>query len=72
MIDRLSDPIVELRSALGWFALVWIYFLPAMIAWSRGTRDWATIFWFNLLAGWTVFGWATALLLVLLTEDCDE
>jgi hypothetical protein len=38
-----------------------VYFLPAIIAVRRRCRWDAAIFVFNLLLGWTVFGWFGAL-----------
>ena len=38
-----------------------VYFLPAIIAVRRRCRWDAAIFVFNLLLGWTVFGWFAAL-----------
>jgi hypothetical protein len=36
-----------------------LYFLPSLAAW--GKRNWAPIFLFNLLLGWTLIGWIVAL-----------
>jgi hypothetical protein len=41
--------------------LVALYFAPAIIALRRKCRSDAAIFVFNLLLGWTVFGWFVAL-----------
>ena len=38
------------------------YFLPTIIARTRSARRPATIFAVNLLLGWTVVGWVTALI----------
>jgi hypothetical protein len=45
-----------------YFALLamMLYFLPSFAAW--GKRNWAPIFLFNLLLGWTLIGWIVALL----------
>jgi len=43
------------------FVLAAVYFLPAIIAVRRRCRWDAAIFVFNLLLGWTVFGWFAAL-----------
>jgi Superinfection immunity protein len=43
------------------FVLAAVYFVPAIIAVRRRCRRDAAIFVFNLLLGWTVFGWFAAL-----------
>jgi hypothetical protein len=43
------------------FVLAAVYFLPAIIAVRRRCRWDAAICVFNLLLGWTVFGWFAAL-----------
>ena len=51
-------------SALGPFVIIVIvalYLLPAIIAFRRECRSDAAIFVFNLVLGWTVFGWLLAL-----------
>lgn len=37
------------------------YFLPAIVAWQRSHRNTAAILVLNLLLGWTLLGWALAL-----------
>jgi len=44
------------------------YFLPTIIAASRGKRDIGAIFALNLLAGWTFVGWIISLVWAL-THD---
>lgn len=39
------------------------YMLPWAIAAVRGTRNAWTVFWVNLLLGWTVVGWIVALVM---------
>jgi hypothetical protein len=39
------------------------YMLPWAIAAVRGTRNSWTVFWVNLLLGWTVVGWIVALVM---------
>lgn len=39
------------------------YMLPWAIAAVRGTRNAWTVFWVNLLLGWTVVGWVVALVM---------
>jgi hypothetical protein len=48
-------------SAILLVVLAAVYFLPAIIAVRRRCRWDAAIFVFNLLLGWTVFGWFAAL-----------
>jgi hypothetical protein len=38
-----------------------LYFLPSIIAFRRECRSDGAIFVFNLVLGWTVFGWLLAL-----------
>src|SRR5699024_9345092 len=39
------------------------YMLPWAIAAVRGTRNAWTVFWVNLLLGWTIVGWIIALVM---------
>ena len=39
------------------------YMLPWAIAALRGTANTWTVFWVNLLLGWTVIGWVVALVM---------
>ncbi|NYF96736.1 superinfection immunity protein [Janibacter cremeus] len=39
------------------------YMLPWAIAAVRGTHNAWTVFWVNLLLGWTVVGWIVALVM---------
>lgn len=41
------------------------YMLPWAIAAFRGTRNAWTVFWVNLLLGWTIVGWIVALVMSL-------
>jgi|ERR1035441_8363171 hypothetical protein len=41
--------------------LAFAYFMPAVIAYSRGHQNTGMIFLVNLLRGWTVLGWFGAL-----------
>lgn len=38
-------------------AIVFLYFLPSVIAYLRGHRDVVTIAFLNILVGWTALGW---------------
>ena len=39
-----------------------LYFVPTFIALFTGRRNTKAIFAFNLLLGWTIIGWAFALI----------
>lgn len=39
------------------------YMLPWAIAAVRGNRNAWTVFWVNLLLGWTIIGWIIALVM---------
>lgn len=59
----------QLGQGLGAFILLVVlagglllaYFLPALVANSRGHRNTAAIFVLNLFFGWTFVGWCAAL-----------
>jgi len=40
--------------------LVFLYMLPAFVAWRRGHRNTLAITALNILTGWTVIGWVVA------------
>jgi len=41
------------------------YLLPWMVAALRGTSHHWSVFWVNLLLGWTVVGWVVALVMAM-------
>jgi Superinfection immunity protein len=41
--------------------LLFLYFVPALVAWYRGHRQTPAITVLNLLAGWTFVGWLIAM-----------
>jgi len=41
------------------------YMLPGAIAAVRGTANSWSVFWINLLLGWTVVGWIVALVMAI-------
>lgn len=43
-------------------ALTIIYFLPTIIACERGHKNALAIFVLNILLGWSIIGWAIALI----------
>ncbi|MDT9593580.1 superinfection immunity protein [Nocardioides zeae] len=60
--DRRGRPISVIVSVV--LAIVTLgYFLPWMIAALRGKANAWTIFWVNLLVGWTLIGWIVALVM---------
>lgn len=46
------------------------YMLPWMIAVLRDVRHWS-VFWVNLLLGWTIIGWIVALVMSLRQRPVD-
>lgn len=40
---------------------LFVYMLPAFVAWRRGHRQTGAIAVLNLLLGWTILGWIGAL-----------
>ncbi len=47
---------------IGIFLVATIYFVPALIAWRREHHNAMAIFMLNILLGWTLLGWAAALI----------
>ena len=45
-----------------------IYLLPSLIAFVRGHRNKHALVKFNILGGWTIFGWITALVWAIYAE----
>jgi hypothetical protein len=39
-----------------------LYFVPTMLAWWMNVKSTRTIFYVNLVFGWTVVGWIVALM----------
>lgn len=48
------------------------YFLPTIVAASRGNRKLGSIFVLNLLLGWTLLGWVAALVWASATASAAE
>ena len=60
--DRTSRPVSSLVAIV--VAVVTAgYMLPWAIAAVRGNRNTWSVFWVNLLLGWTVLGWVVALVM---------
>jgi Zn-dependent protease with chaperone function len=55
-------------STIGILILAALYFLPALIAWTRKNHT-AAIFALNLFLGWTVIGWVIALVMALWSSN---
>lgn len=49
--------------------VVFVYFLPALVAESRHKRNAEAIFALNLLAGWTTAGWIIAFVWALTRDE---
>ena len=49
-------------------ALLFVYFLPTVLAGSNGHRNVVAIFALNLLLGWTGLGWVGALVWALVHQ----
>jgi hypothetical protein len=54
------------------FAIFGLYFLPTIIARSRGHRQENAIFLLNLLLGWTLIGWVAALVWSVIEEKPQQ
>ncbi len=50
-----------MRGALVLFIMAGLYLLPSIVAFRKKNEKRRFIFLLNLLAGWTVLGWAVAL-----------
>jgi hypothetical protein len=49
-----------------------LYMLPWAIAATRNLRNHWTIFWIDLLLGWTIVGWIIALVMACRSKKPDE
>jgi hypothetical protein len=47
------------------------YFLPSIIAYQRGKKNFGAILAVNFLLGWSIIGWIVALVWALATESVD-
>lgn len=50
------------------FLLLFVYFLPAVVANSRGHANATAIFVLNLFLGWTLIGWVLSLVWALVNR----
>ena len=62
--DHSSKPF---QTIFSWFIAIVTagYMLPWAIAATRGKSNTGTIFWINLLLGWSIIGWIVALIMSL-------
>ena len=62
--DQSSKPF---QTILSWIIAIVTagYMLPWAIAATRGKSNTGTIFWINLLLGWSIIGWIVALIMSL-------
>jgi hypothetical protein len=47
---------------LFWFIMIFLYFIPAMVAYKRNSVNKVSILILNLFLGWTFVGWVVALI----------
>ena len=59
-VKPLPEPVALFISLVIFSLAVVVYFIPAIIAFKRGKRDWLAIGALNLLLGWTFLGWVVA------------
>lgn len=52
----------QLTAVFVLFAIIAVYFLPALVAYNRSHRSAHAILAVNLLMGWLLFGWLWALI----------
>ena len=48
-----------------------VYFIPSIVAYARGARNFLAIFLLNLFLGWSLLGWVGSLIWALLDEKKD-
>ncbi len=58
-------------STIIWIIILWVYFLPTLIAWKRRHRQGNAIFALNLFLGWCGVGWLASLVWAL-TNDRES
>jgi len=52
-----------LEMLFGGLILLGMYLLPTTVAYANDRKNLGTIFWVNLLLGWTLLGWGAAMAL---------
>lgn len=60
---------MTIMAYIEWPIVFWLYFLPTILG-NKRTNMW-TIFWLNLLTGWTFIGWVITLIMSL-SYDRDK
>lgn len=58
------EPMLFLPAILG----LAVYFIPSIVAKHRGHPQLLAIFMLNLFLGWSIFGWAAALVWAVLSQ----
>lgn len=53
---------MTLLIVVGFICLMFLYFMPALLATSRDHRDHLAILMVNIIFGWTLIGWVFALI----------
>jgi hypothetical protein len=59
----------SLEILFGGLILLGMYLLPTVVAFGNDRKNLGTIFWVNLLLGWTVLGWGVAMTLATVEEE---
>ena len=54
---------------LAWLILLFIYFIPTVVAYSRNHTNALAIFILNLFLGYTLVGWVIALIWAVYKKD---
>ena len=52
--------------------IILVYFLPTLVAVSRGHRNLLAVFVLNLFLGWTILGWIAALVWAVMRSEANE
>jgi hypothetical protein len=74
-VGQLLAGIGLMISSAGAFAIIMIiffYFLPTIVAFLRSKRNGAAIMALNILLGWTLIGWAIAMVWSLTSDERVE
>lgn len=58
----MSDKLTQVELAILALIILTVYFIPAAVASSRKHKNTGAIFALNLLLGWTLLGWAIAMI----------
>jgi len=66
-----SDPGSIIAGFILFVILIFVYFIPTVVANANRKVNTSAIFVLNLLLGWTLVGWVIALVWALAKEDKD-